>query len=489
MKKLLRLLLKVSLFIILIIFGIMLYNAFTIDSKQIISSPAKKQEIDNAVLTRLSSAVQLPTISAGAIDSSAFRSLDTLVQKNYPLIDSLLERETVNDFSYIYKWPGQNPRLNPVLILAHTDVVPVESGSEKNWTVPPFSGNIQDGYLWGRGTLDDKTEVFSVLEATELLLKEEYNPARTVYFAFGHDEEIGGNQGAVSMAKIFAERGITFEYVLDEGSIILEEALDGLDKPLAMIGIAEKGYTTLTITALLAEGGHSSMPPTQTAVSVLAQAIVKLEENPFPLKINGATQQFFEYIGPECNFLQKMLFSNLWLTEDLITSQLGKDNTSAAMLRTTTAPTMLRGGIKDNILPTRASAKVNFRIIPGETVESVAENIRQIIDDSRVLVEISNPEFSSNPTPVSPTESFGFQVLQKTIGETFPETVVAPSLVIATTDARHYVGLSENVYRFSPIILTRPDLKTIHGIDEKISTEGYKDMIRFYKSLILNSCK
>ena len=489
MKKLLKLLFRLSLLISFIVFGIMLYNALTTDSKQIIAAPVDKVLIEDNTLSHLASAIQLPTISAGVIDSIAFKKLDTLLQKNYPLIDSLLEREVVNDFSYIYKWAGRNTRLEPILMLAHTDVVPVESSSEDKWTLPPFSGQIQDGYLWGRGALDDKLEVFSMFEAVEMLLKENYEPERSIYFAFGQDEEIGGTKGAISIAKIFEERGIKFEYILDEGSIILEKALDGLDKPLAMIGLTEKGYTTLTITALLKEGGHSSMPPAETAVGVLSRAIVNLQDNPFPLKIDGATEDFFRYIGPESAFLQKMLFTNLWLTEGLITSQLGKDNTSAAILRTTTAPTMLRGGIKDNILPTRASAKVNFRILPGETIESVTARVKEIIDDERIHVEAGKDKISSNPPPVSPIESFGFQLIQKTIGETFSDVVVAPSLVIAATDARHYTKLSSNIYRFSPIKVTRKDLKTIHGIDEKISTEGYKDMIRFYRRLFMNSSR
>jgi len=489
MKKLIKLILRLFILTSLVLFGLMLYNALTTDSKQIVTETAERVRIDDTVLENLSEAIQLPTVSAGMIDSLAFKNLDTLLQRAFPLIDSLLEREVINDFSYIYKWSGRNTRLDPILMLAHTDVVPVESSSEDKWTVPPFSGKIENEYLWGRGALDDKLEVFSMFEAVEMLLREEYNPERTVYFAFGQDEEIGGDKGAIPIAKIFAERGIEFEYILDEGSIILEEALDGLSEPLAMIGITEKGYTTLTITAFLKEGGHSSMPPAETAVGVLSQAIVNLQENPFPLKIDGATELFFEHIGPESDFLQKMLFSNLWLTEDLIISQLKKDNTSAAILRTTTAPTMLRGGIKDNILPTRASAKVNFRIIPGETIESVAARVRDVINDNRIIVEEGDSKISSNPPPISSSESFGFQLIQKTIGQTFPDVVVAPSLVIAATDARHYTELSENIYRFSPIKVTRADLKTIHGIDEKISTEAYKDMVRFYRLLFLNSCR
>lgn len=489
MKKLLRLILKIFFLCFLLTVLVTVYNTMTADSKQIESTPVEKIKISDEVLLNLSAAIQYPTVSAGAIDSTAYRKLDTLIQQSFPLIDSLLERTVVEDFSYIYKWSGSNPRLKPILLIAHTDVVGVEGGTEEKWKVPPYSGAVQDGYLWGRGTLDDKSEVFSILEAVELLLSEDYTPARPVYLAFGQDEEVGGKKGAIPIAEAFKTQGIEFEYVLDEGSLILENALDGLEPPLAMIGITEKGYTTLTITAVLENGGHSSMPPQETTVGILANAVAKLQANPFPLKVDGATKQFFEYIGPECKPLQKTLFTNLWLTKGLIARQLGQDNTSAALLRTTTAPTMLRGGIQENVLPTKASAKINFRILPGETVETVITHVREVIDDKRVIVSESKTGASANPSPVSPTEGFGFEVLQRTIGEIFPETVVAPSLVIAATDARHYTEVSKNVYRFMPLKFTRPDLKRLHGIDERIGTQAYKDMIRFYRQLILNSCR
>ncbi len=489
MKKLFKLLLHLFLYTFLLLAAVLTYNTLTADSKQIRTATVEKNILPDSILTTLSAGIRLPTVSAGAIDSAAFRDLDTLLQTSFPLVHDTLEREVINDFSYIYKWYGRNPRLKPVLLLAHTDVVPVESSSKNQWSVAPFSGKIQDGDLWGRGTLDDKLNVFGLLQAAENLLARGYEPERSVFFAFGHDEETGGDKGATAIAEKFVKEGLEFEYISDEGSVILEKALDGLDMPLAMIGVTEKGYTTLTLTALLPEGGHSSMPPAETAVGILAKAVVSLQENPFPMKIDGATRSFFDYIAPEVSFPQNVLFNNLWLTEGLIAGQLGKDATAAAILRTTTAPTMLRGGIKDNILPTRASAKVNFRILPGETTETVAARVREVINDKRVVVEAGDPLFSNDPPPLSPTESFGFQVMQKTIGQVFPETVVAPSLVIAATDARHYTALSENIYRFTPLQITRTDLKTIHGIDEKISTEGYKDLVHFFEVLLRNSLR
>ena len=320
-----------------------------------------------------------------------------------------------------------------------------------------------------------------------MLLETDYVPERTIYIAFGHDEEVSGLNGAQAIAKKFAQQKIEFEFVLDEGSIIVENAVTGLPKPLALIGVAEKGYTTMTLTANLEDGGHSSMPPAETAVGVLSKAIYALQEHPFPAKIDGAVENMFDHIGPEMGTFNKVLFANLWLTEGLILGQFSKSPQSSAMIRTTTAPTMLRGGIKDNVLPTKASAKVNFRILPGETVETVTDYVRKTINDDRVIVVPSEGQLSQNPSVISSTESFGFQIIQTTIQQLHPEVVVAPSLVIAATDSRHYTGLSDHVYRFQPIQIEKSETKRFHGIDEQLSVEGYKDMIRFYHQLILNA--
>jgi len=457
-------------------------------SMQVKIEPIEKVAIDNAVAQRLGQAIQFPTISfESKVDTTAFENLDSFIQKSYPLIDSLLEKETINRFSYIYKWQGKNPKLNPILLLAHLDVVPVEESSLDKWTHPPFSGKIVDNVIWGRGAMDDKSSIFSILEAVEMLLKSDYLPERTVYLAFGHDEEVSGLNGAQVIAKKFKQQKIEFEFILDEGSLIVENAVAGLASPLALIGVAEKGYTTLTLTANLEEGGHSSMPPSETAVGVLSKAIYTLQENPFPAKIDGAVRDMFNHIGPEMGAFNKVLFANLWLTEGLIVGQFNKSPQSSAMIRTTTAPTMLRGGIKDNVLPTKASARINFRILPGETVESVANYVRETIDDDRVIVAPPDAQKSQNPSVVSSTESFGFQIIQTTIQQLNPDVVVAPSLVIAATDSRHYTELSDHIYRFQPIQIDKSETKRFHGIDEQLEVENYKNMIRFYRELILNA--
>ncbi len=489
MRKLRRLLFRLLLFALIIIIGIMIIRTLNFSSKQIQDIEAIKLfPLEKKSIEHLAQAIQIPTISNN-IDSSAYRNFDTLLQRTYLQVHQELERTVINEFSYIYKWAGTNPRLEPILLMGHSDVVPVEEASRDRWDADPFGGQIDENLLYGRGTLDDKINIIGILEACEKMLQEGFAPTRDIYFAFGHDEEVLGKYGAKAIVQYFKDNNLRFEYVLDEGQMVLNKAMGGLEQPLAMIGISEKGYATLTLTAQLEDGGHSSMPPPETAVSTLTKAINTLVEHPFPMKVDGATAALFEHVGPEMTIFNKTLFANLWLTKGLIKSQLSKDPAASAIMRTTTAPTMLRGGVKENVLPTRASAKINFRIIPGETVESVKAYVEDVINDKRIIVQIDDPENSTDPAPLSSTDSFGFRVLQRTIKEIFPEAVVAPSLVIAATDSRYYVDVSDNIYRFQPLQLDRSDLKRFHGINEAISLDNYQKAINFYYQLIKNSSK
>jgi carboxypeptidase PM20D1 len=492
MRKLIRRIVQLFIVALLIIIGIVVIKTITFTSKQVEVAPIvpKNFKQEAKMIERLSRAIQYPTISLpNAIDTAAFTGLAALMKSEFTLVDSLLDFQAVNGFSHVYKWAGKNARLSPVLLTAHLDVVPVDESSIDEWQHPPFSGADSSGFIWGRGTLDDKLAAFGILEAVEQLLKEQYIPERTIYIAFGHDEEVSGINGAQKIADYFEEQGIFFEFVMDEGMLIVEDALDGLSQPVAIVGVAEKGYATLTLTAQLKDAGHSSMPPSETAVGLLGKAIYRLETNPFPPSIEGPLAQFFNYVGPEMSLPYKAVFANLWLTEKVLHEQLGKKASTNASIRTTVAPTMLRAGFKENVLPTRASAKVNFRILPGETVESVKAHVRELVDDEHIIVSVSPEAHLFEPSEVSATEAFGFEVIQHTIHEVFPGVIVAPGLMIGGTDGKHYQKVSNNVYRFLPMQLTNEDLKRLHGINERVDKEAYLQLIQFYYRLLENSCK
>ncbi len=468
----------------------MVFKTISYNSRQISIPTIEAIPISDDVVKHLSEVIQITTTSyEDHIDTAAFLAFQNYLDSNFLLVDSLLEKGIVNDFSIVYKWPGKNPRLDPILLLGHIDVVPVEEESWKTWTHPPYSGLVRDGFIWGRGTLDDKVSILGILEAIELLLKEDYQPERTVYLACGHDEEISGFNGAKAIARMFEQQGLNFEYVLDEGMVLIENALPGLSKPVALIGTAEKGYTTLKLTARLSSGGHSSMPPAETTIGILSKAILKLQNNPFPSKIEGPIESLFNYAGPEMSFPMKTVFANRWLTEGLLTWQLSGASTTNALIRTTVAPTILQSGIKDNVLPSEATAIINFRIAPNETIQSVMDYVKSTINDDRVEVVAGDEQFSSEPSPISDSDSFGYRVIEKTAHEIFSDIIVAPTLVLAATDSRHYIEVSKNIYRFMPLKMTKENTKRIHGIDERVGVEDYKNAIRFYHQLLKNSCK
>ncbi len=490
MRKLLRLLRRFFLLGLLLLAGVMLLNTLRSSSQQIATERIPPSAVAESAVSHLQEAIRIPTISlVGAIDTTAALDFDTLLRQTYPLVDSLLERIDISPYSQVFRWSGRKSALPPILLMGHSDVVPVDSNRVVDWEQGPFSGALTEGGLiWGRGTLDDKIAIIGVLEAIEQLLREDYWPERTVYLAFGHDEEISGHDGALAIAKYFASRDIRFEYVLDEGHIVLEEALPGLERPLAMIGVAEKGYVTLELKAQVAEGGHSSMPPSETATTILSKAIHTLQQHPFPARIDGATGAFFDYVGPEMSWPYRMLFANRRLLGGVLKMQFSGDPAANALMRTTTAPTIIQAGYKDNVIPTTATAMVNFRILPGDDIESVQAYVRKTINDDRISVSDASHEMSENPSPISDTQAFGFQAIQKTVQQIFPDVIVAPALVVGATDGRHYQSVADQVYRFLPVQLQRSDLNRIHGLNERISTENFHQAIRFYRQLLVNSC-
>lgn len=459
-------------------------------SRQMDVPPVGIKGVDAAsAAERFSPVLRYRTISYqdhARIDGAEFVALRDHYRATYPRVHDSLELHEVAGHSLVYRWRGSAPSLRPVLLMGHVDVVPVQPGTEDDWTHPPFEGRIVDGVIWGRGALDDKINVTAIFEAAEELLAEGFVPQRDIWFAFGHDEEIGGREGAKRIAAFFRERGMNFEFVIDEGLAIVVGLAPGVDKPVAVIGVAEKGYVTLTL-EVRDEGGHSSMPPPHTAVGRLARAITRIENNPMPARVRGPSREMLDYLAPEMSWGMRIVFGNRWLFGGVIRRQLEAGRATNAILRTTTAATMIEGSNKENILPTVARARVNYRILPGDTIQDVIDHAKRAVDDPEVIIAIADESDANEASPVSPSDSPAFESLHRTIREVFPEALVAPSLVVGATDCRHFVGLSENIYRFQPQVMTGEDLAGIHGTNEHVSVEGYGRSIDFYMRLMRNS--
>jgi len=473
-----------------LLLAVLLVNAvrLTPDVPSVEAAPTLLFDSDAAV-ERFAAAIRIPTISFETVeetDTTQFLALHDHFEAVYPRVHESLTRELIGDLSLLFTWEGSDPTLEPVVLMGHLDVVPVIPGTEEDWTHDAFGGVVADGYVWGRGTMDDKISVVAVLEAVELLLADEFQPRRTIYLAFGHDEEVGGPLGAGAIADLLAERGAEpYAFVLDEGGTIAEGLVPGVEGAVALVGIAEKGYVSLEL-VVEGPGGHSSMPPPETNIGILAAAITKLQAEPFPTGLDGAAREMFVSLAPHMPLSARLVMGNLWLFEPALEFALGMDPTTAAMLRTTTAPTIIDGGVKANVLPIVARGIVNHRIKPGETIETVMARVTEIIDDPRVQVAVSAE--AQNPSPVSDPEGSAFALVARTIRETNGEdVVVAPYLVVGGTDAKYYSGSSDAVFRFLPARFEEDAMTRFHGTDERMSVDSYLASIRFFHRLIQNS--
>lgn len=444
--------------------------------------------LDEKVATeRLAGAVRFKTVSyaSGApIDTAAFLGFHEYLKSAFPLVHATLKRETINGLSLLYTWTGTDSVAPPLVLMGHMDVVPVPEPNLPEWKHAPFSGDVAEGYVWGRGTLDDKTTVLAVLEAVEGLLKAGVRPARTVLLSFGHDEEVGGRFGARVIVDTLVARGVKPALVLDEGGFMATGVLPGVKGQAAIVGIAEKGYISLRIKAT-AKGGHSSMPTQRTAVGALSRAIAALEANQFPSTISGPTRGMLETVAEYSPFTTKMVLGNLWLTAPLVKGMLSKTPLGAALLHTTTSPTMLSAGVKDNVLPPEASAVVNFRIASGETMDGVIAHVRQVVNDSLVTVEPTDSA-RVDPSPVSDVNSAGYKLIASTIRSMTPGKVtpVIPYLVMGGTDAKYWGSHSANVFRFLAIPLGEGDESRVHGVNERVRASDYATSVGFFTNLM-----
>ena len=433
---------------------------------------------------RLGEAIQFKTISyqdRSQIDFREFRRFHAFLRAAFPLVFSQLEVENVNGYSLLIRWPGSDPSLAPILFTAHMDVVPIEPGTEGDWEHPPFAGVVADGRIYGRGSLDDKQGLLGNLEAAESLLAEGFVPARTLVFAFGHDEEISGKDGAGKLAERMAEKGWHFAWMVDEGGMVVVDNPLLPDKPVAIINVAEKGYLTLTLVAT-GEGGHSSRPPRISTIGRLSAALERIENNPFPTRMVGPVAAMLETMGPHLAQPNRFFFSNLWLTGGVVADRMSEDPTTNSMVRTTTALTMFNAGIKENVVPQRAEAKVNFRLLPGDTPETVVAYITELVDDP--AIEISYDQWDKIPG-VSDYTGGGFAVISEAISAVYPEAVIVPSLLVATTDTRHYIDLTDNQYRFQGMLVSLSQASSVHGTNEYIDIQSYENAVEVARQMMI----
>jgi len=478
--------------IVLVALGILLFNAFRRSAAPRASGPTPRTEAvdENAVAEHLSAAIRFRTVShqdPKEDDRTVFAAFRAFLEATYPRVHATLGHELINRDGLLYRWEGTDPSAPPLLFMAHQDVVPIEAGTESKWTHGPFDGVIADGFIWGRGSIDDKGSLIGLFEAFESLISEGFRPSRTIFFASGFDEEVGGREGAKKISEELAKRGVKFAWVLDEGGGITQGIVPGVERPVAQIAVSEKGYLSIELVAH-AEGGHSSMPPPQTAVGALAAAIDRLQKHPFTARLTPILKQNLETLAPEMSFFPRLVLSNLWLTSSFVVGGLEKRQETNPMVRTTIAPTILEAGVKENVLPSTARAVVNFRILPGDSISEVIGHVTSVIADDTITVTILDRTLSE-PAPASSTAAPGFKTLEAMLHEFFPDAVIVPGVVNGATDSRHFQPVASDVYRFVPRMMLKTDLKRIHGTDERVGVADMSLEVRAYRKIVRDGAR
>ena len=441
----------------------------------------------NGFSQRFSRLIQIPTVSwtdRSKRDPDVFRRFQETLRQLYPQVHATLERTVISEFGLVYRWKGQDPGKKPVLFLAHYDVVPAEEKGDETWQVPPFSGEIRDGILWGRGTLDIKCMIAFYMETAEALIAQGFQPQCDIYFAFGGDEEIGGPEGAAIIASRFREQHLKFDFIMDEGGVITRDQMAFLKgKPAALVGLAEKGFVTFRIRAT-GESGHSSMPGGEgTAVSRLAKGITRLENRSFPSRLDPVLKDMLVRYVPFVSPGLGIIFANLWLFSPLIRLIFSKNRVTDSLIRTTQAVTVFKAGEQENILPGEAFCLVNHRILPGDTMAGILARHRQTLKDPSLTVSDAGNWPSNDPIPASREQRSGFELIRSVLAATHPQAVTTPFLVNGSTDSKYYADLTDQVLRFCPLVLPPADVGSIHGVNEKVSLENLEKGLAFYLRL------
>jgi len=436
---------------------------------------------DLQIAEHLAAAVRCQTVpldETGTPDPSAFQQLHKMLAETYPLIHQKLKREVINGFSLLYTWQGSRPDLEPILLMAHQDVV---SADPSEWTHPPFEGKIIDDFVWGRGTLDIKNQLIGIMDAVETLLQQGFRPERTILLGLGHDEETGGVNGCKRMGQLLKERGIHLAGIVDEGGGIMAGLAAGVRGPIALVGVSEKGYLTVEF-SVHGQPGHSSTPPPQTSIGILAKALARLEAHPMPVHLRRL-RPMYHGIGRAAPIYLQVAFANIWLFGPFLKRWLVPKAEMNASIRTTTALTIINGGVEDNTIPSEVKAIANFRLLPGDTIAEVLWHIKKVIRDERVKFMPVEGKYNE-ALPVSPMNVPAYQGLTNVIRQVFDNPPVAPYVMLGGTDCQHFVPVCENIYRFTSVVMDESFMGLEHGIDERIPVASIGKMVMFYAQLM-----
>ena len=410
-------------------------------------------------------------------DDAEFEKLIALLPELYPHVAETCSMQRLDDRGLLFCWKGRGGSGEPAVLMAHYDVVPVE---EENWEKPPFSALIEDGVMWGRGTLDTKVTFNGVLSAADALIAQGFTPENDVYFAFSGGEEVNG-KGAVNIVRWFAGRGVVPAMVVDEGGAVVRDVFPGVKEPCALIGIAEKGMLNLEY-RIASSGGHASAPKPHTPVGRLAMACARVEAHPFPSHLTKPVLEMFDHLGRRSTFLYRIIFANLWCFRPVLDGICKKSGGELnALVRTTVAFTQMQGSKAPNVIPPSASMVANMRLNPEDSVAGAVEYIRQTVGDPDIELTVGD---SMEPSPISRTDCEGWRRVVNAVSATWPGSVVSPYLMVQCSDSRHYRDLSDRVYRFSAMDLTGEERATIHGNNERIRLEAVHRAVEFFIRLL-----
>lgn len=430
-------------------------------------------------IRRFQKILQVPTVSRkdDSTDWAAFDAFLPMLKEQFPSVFEHCELTLINAYGIVLKWRGKDSSLQPVILMAHHDVVPVEG---QDWHYPPFAAEIHDGTIYARGAVDTKCILAAVFEAMDALLSEGFAPERDIYFCTSNCEETSGDT-TPQMVQWFAQQGIKPWFVLDEGGAILEIMPMGIRNPFAMIGVSEKGLADIRLTAT-AKAGHASLPSKDDAPAKLVEALHHIAKQPFPATLTPALQEMLRCFSNYVSAGMKLVFQNLWLFGPVVKKVMEGTADTAAMIRTTAALTQLEGSPAINVLPEKATAGFSVRIAPQDSVASVVEHFRKVVGD---LAEVSC-EDAQEPSPISDHNTKSYEYIKDTVAQVFPGVAAAPYVMNAATDSRHFAAICKEVYRFAGFVFTEEQRASIHSADEFMPVDAYIKGIEFYKALIKN---